>query len=39
MSVTSESLLSAALPATPEEVLRRVTELVPTLRARGRESL
>ncbi len=38
MSVTSESPVSTARPATPQDVLRRVTELVPTLRARGRET-
>jgi len=38
MSVTSESLVSAGFPATPQDVLERVNQLVPTLRARGRET-
>jgi 3-hydroxy-9,10-secoandrosta-1,3,5(10)-triene-9,17-dione monooxygenase len=38
LSTSTASLSKAAFPATPDEVLLRVTELVPTLRSRGRET-
>jgi 3-hydroxy-9,10-secoandrosta-1,3,5(10)-triene-9,17-dione monooxygenase len=38
MSMITSNSSQAALPATSDEVLLRVTELVPTLRSRGRET-
>jgi 3-hydroxy-9,10-secoandrosta-1,3,5(10)-triene-9,17-dione monooxygenase len=36
--MSTSSLPRAPIPTTPDEVLSRVTELVPTLRSRGRET-